>query len=456
MLKKLTGSRAFYARILAVVLPILIQNLITNFVSLLDNIMVGQVGTEAMSGVAIVNQLIFVYYLGIFGLLSGIGIFTAQYFGKRDLQGIRNTFVLKWAATALYFAAALLLFYFFGPAMINSFLHDSGTGIDAAAIYSHAEKYLWIIMIGVVPFSISQIYSSTMREMQEARIPMIAGIAAVFINLFFNYVLIYGHFGAPALGVVGAAIATDISRFVELGINAVWAHTHKDKTVFLKPGLKADISLEYVKKVAITSAPLFINEFLWSASIALQNRIISNRGLEVVPAINIASTVANLCNTFYLSIGISLGIIVGSILGRGDNDEAVDTDRKMIFLSFCTSCVIGALSFIFAPLIANIYNTSPEVKLLASFFIRTVSVYMPMEAVINASYFTIRCGGKTLITFLFDSVYNWCVVIPTALITVNLLPVSVEICYIIICGISIIKLAVGLILVRKKIWINRL
>ena len=455
-MNNITDNKSFLRTVFGVAVPVMIQNCITNLVGVLDNIMVGQIGTEQMSGVAIANQLLFVFNLCIFGSMSGIGIFTAQYFGKRDSRGIRNTFVLKWAATGIYFTAALLLFYFFGPRMINSFLRESGTGIDAAAVFAYAEKYLWIIMIGVVPFSISQIYSSTLRELQEAKVPMIAGVVAVFINLFFNYVLIYGHFGAPALGVVGAAIATDISRFVEFGINAIWAHTHKDKVVFLKPGLKADLNIEYVKKVALTSAPLFINEFLWSASIALQNRIISARGLEAVPAITIASTVANLCNTFYLSIGISLGIIVGSILGRGDNDEAVDTDRKMIFMSFGISCVIGALSFIFAPSIADIYNTSPEVKLLASTFIRTVSVYMPMEAVINASYFTIRCGGKTLITFLFDSVFNWCVVIPTALICVNLLPVPVEICYMIICGISVIKLLVGLVLVKKKIWINRL
>lgn len=456
MLSKLIGTRMFYRRILAVVLPILIQNLITNVVNLLDNIMVGQVGTEAMSGVAIINQLIFVYNLGIFGLLSGIGIFTAQYFGKRDEQGIRNTFVLKAWASAVYFIAALLICRFLGPAMINSFLHESGSGIDAAAIFAYSEKYLWIIMIGLVPFTVSLVYSSTLRELQEANIPMIAGIAAVFVNLVFNYILIYGHFGAPALGVIGAAIATNISRFTELAIIAVWVYTHKDGLAFMKPGLKADISFSYIKKVALTSAPLFFNEFLWASGITLQNRIISNRGLEVVPAINIASTVGNLCNTFYLSIGISLGIIVGSILGRGDSEEAVDTDRKMMFMSFCTATVIGIISFAFAPLIADIYNTSPDVKALAAAFIRIVAVYIPMEAIINASYFTIRCGGKTLITFLFDSVFNWCVVIPVALITVNLLPIPVTACYAVICGSSVIKLIVGLILVKKKIWINRL
>lgn len=455
-MKELIGSRHFYINTFRVVLPILLQNVITNFVSLLDNIMVGQVGTEPMSGVAIVNQLMFVYYLGVFGLLAGIGIYTAQYYGKGDEQGIRTTFLIKLIALAVYIIIAFVVFLCFGDGLINSYLHESGSGLDAAATFAYAKEYLNIMLIGLIPYSVAQVYSSTLRETQEPKLPMYAGIAAVFINLFFNYVLIYGHFGAPALGVVGAAAATNISRFAELGINVAAAYLIKSKARFFKISLGICITGTFVKRVFFTSLPLFMNEFLWSAGMTFQNQIMSRRGLEVVPAINISSVVTTLFSTFYLAMGISIGIIVGGILGRGDRDEAVRTQKKMMFASLCITTVIAIIAFVTAPAISGIYNTSDDVKALATVFIRISAIYLPMEAVVSAAYFTIRCGGRTLITFLFDSFYTWAVNIPIALFVVECTGLGIIPVYAIIFGANVVKLIVGLILVHKQIWVQTL
>ena len=216
--KKFIGDRAFYKMVLAVAVPIMIQNGITNFVGLLDNIMVGQVGTEQMSGVAIVNQLMMVYYLCIFGGLAGAGIFTAQYFGQKDDEGIRHTFRYKfWMALILTTGAALLLLSF-GENLIQMYLNGSSDGGDLAAALYHGKNYLWVMLLGVPAFMMVQIYVSTLRECGETVVPMKAGIAAVFVNLCLNYLLIYGKLGLPALGVVGAAIATVVSRYVEAAI----------------------------------------------------------------------------------------------------------------------------------------------------------------------------------------------------------------------------------------------
>ena len=192
--KKFIGDKAFYAMVLGITVPIIIQNGITNFVNLLDNIMVGQLGTEQMSGVSIVNQLIFVYNLCIFGGLSGAGIFTSQYYGQKDDEGIRHTFRYKLWMAVILTAGAIALFWLIGDSLINLYLSGSSDGGDLAATLSYGRTYLNIMLFGLPAFMMLQVYASTLRECGETVVPMKAGMAAVLVNLVFNYFLIYGKF----------------------------------------------------------------------------------------------------------------------------------------------------------------------------------------------------------------------------------------------------------------------
>ena len=221
---KYIGDRSFYRKLFMVAVPIMVQNGITNFVSLLDNIMIGRVGTEQMSGVAIVNQIMFIYFLCLFGGLSGAGIFTAQYFGYKDDNGIRNTFRYKLWLGLIITVIALVVMHFFGSDLIGLFLNESEGGGDLAATLGYGLGYMHIIFLGMPVLFVSIVYSSTLRECGETIVPMKAGMAAVFVNLVFNYLLIYGRFGFPRLGVYGAAIATDLSRVVECAIIVIWLH----------------------------------------------------------------------------------------------------------------------------------------------------------------------------------------------------------------------------------------
>lgn len=225
--RKFIGDKAFYRMVLAIAVPIMIQNGITNFVSMLDNIMVGQVGTEQMSGVAIVNQLIFVYNLCIFGGLSGAGIFTAQYFGQEDAEGIRHTFRYKIWMGLILTILAIGIFLFAGGNLIQLYLNGDSNGGDLSTALSSGTRYLYIMLLGLPAFMVLQVYASTLRECGETVVPMKAGITAVLVNLIFNYLLIYGKFGFPKMGVAGAAIATVLSRYVEVCIVVSWTHRHK-------------------------------------------------------------------------------------------------------------------------------------------------------------------------------------------------------------------------------------
>ena len=218
MLKNYIGDRNFYSKMLKLSVPIMIQNGITAFVNMLDNIMVGALGSEEMTGVAVANQLIFIFNLCIFGILSGAGLFSAQFKGKSDHDGIRHTFRFKIIAGVGITAAAMAVFFFFGEGLCSLYMQGQGGDIDPVATLAFAKEYLFLMLIGLIPYTIAQCYASTQRDMSLPVSSMVAGIVAVMVNLILNWILIFGHFGAPKLGIAGAAIATVISRFAELAI----------------------------------------------------------------------------------------------------------------------------------------------------------------------------------------------------------------------------------------------
>lgn len=445
----------YYKRMLAVAIPIMVQNGITNFVSLLDNIMVGRVGTLQMSGVSIVNQLMLVFYLCIFGAMSGAGIFTAQYHGKGDVQGVKSTLQFKLAGALLLTAAGTAVFLLFGDSLIAAFLQGEASPSDIALVHSYGKRYLQIMLIGTLPFALSQAYGSTMKETTDRVFPMIATVAAVIVNLAFNYLLIFGHLGFPKMGIEGAAVATVLSRFVELGILLVRAHTKTQAYPFIKKLFtQTNLTREQVKKLALISAPLLINETLWSAGIAVLNQCYSVRGLDVVAAVNILSTLNNVFNVSFIAFGHAIGIILSQMLGAGEKEQARRASTRLLFFATSVVVLIGAAMAVFAPLFPKIYNTEDQVRSLASSLILVAAVFMPVQAFTNACYFTLRSGGKTFITFLFDSGFVWAVSVPLAFILSRFTAVAIIPMYAIVLGADIIKCIIGYMMMKKGIWLN--
>lgn len=458
VMKKFIGDKKFYKMILAIAIPIMIQNGITNFVSLLDNIMVGQVGTEQMSGVAIVNQILLIYNLCIFGGVSGAGIFTAQFYGQKNDEGIRNTFRFKfWIAGFITLLAAAILLFFHRP-LITLYLQGDQGGQDMEAALCYGIQYIKIMLIGLPPFMMVQAYASTLRETGETVLPMKAGIAAVFVNLVFNYILIYGKFGAPELGVQGAAVATVLSRYVEAVIVISWTHRHKRKHTFaegLYRTLKVPVKL--TKNILIKGTPLLVNETLWSAGMAVLMQCYSVRGLDVVAGMNISNTIANLFNVAFIALGDSVAIIVGQLLGAGKMEEAKETDTRLIAFSVTLCFGIGAvMAAVAAPLFPQLYNTSDQVRYMAGIFIVEAACFMPVNAFLHATYFTLRSGGKTIITFLFDSVYIWVISVPLAFLLSRFTVLPIYYIYFSVMAADLIKCVIGYILVKKGVWLQNI
>lgn len=403
----LLGDRAFYRHVLMVVLPIIVQNTLTNVVSLLDNVMVGQVGTLPMSGVAVVGQLLFVYNLAIWGSTSGAGIFGAQFYGRGDMEGVRHTFRFKLLVSTAITAAAIVLFLAAGTPLIEAYISADTSPADAAATLGYAQGYLRIMLVGLIPFGLTQCYAGTLRESGQTVLPMKASMLAMVVNFVFNALLIFGLGPFPRLGVAGAAIATVLSRFVELGIVVVGAHRSTDRYPFLQGVYRSfAIPRTLVKSIFIRSMPLLLNEMMWGSGQAVLLQCYSVRGIQAVAALNICNTIAQIFNEVFLSLGNATAIVVGQELGADRLTGARRTAWRMLTLSLASCVVMGTALAVCAPFIPRIYNTEESIRLLATELIRMAALCMPLYGFSNCEYFTLRSGGKTFITFLFDSCFT--------------------------------------------------
>ena len=459
MLKRYIGDRKFYARTLTIALPIIIQNAITNFVALLDNIMVGQLSTAQIGGVTIANNnLLFIFTICVFGGAAGAGIFTTQFRGSGNNEGIRYTFRFKLLMCTALAVIAIAVFLTVSDPLISLYLQGEGDPALAADTLRYGREYLHMMLWGLVPFAITNAYASTLRECSQPSVPMLAGIAATGVNLVLNYLLIFGHLGLPAMGVRGAALATVISRYVETAIVVTWTHTHTEKNPFVK-GLYRSMYIpkKLLGSIAVKGSPLLFNEFFWTVGMVFVHQCYSTCGLDVVPAMSICTTIYNLAAVVFRSLGNTVGIFMGQMLGaRCTKEELMDTNRKLTALGAFSGVVFGAITASLAGLFPQLYNTSDEIRLLASRLILISSALMPVQAYSFPVYFTLRAGGKTIMTFLFDCGSIWFLYLPAAFCLSRWTSLSILVIYTVCNCMDLVKAIVGTILIKRGTWIQNL
>lgn len=457
MIKKLIGDRAFYKKVIGLMIPIMIQTGITNFVNMLDNIMVGRVGTNAMTGVAVANQLIFVFNLCIFGAISGAGIFTAQFFGNGDHKGAMHTFRFKVIFCTMLSVIGICVFTFRGEALMRLYLSDEANAQNVVESLTLAKRYMAIMLIGLLPYAIAQCYGGTLREAGRPSIPMIAGVIAVTINLTLNYILIFGKFGAPRLGVVGAAIATVISRFAELLFLIIYTLVKSEKCRFILDGFKSPfVPWWLIKEIFKRGMPLMLNETMWSMGIALINQCYSLRGMDVVAANNISQTFFMVFSVAFMSVGAAIGIILGHTLGSGETQDAMNTATRLITFSVFVSVVVGSVYLVAARYIPYMYNTSSEVRYIAMRLMQISALVMPIDAFAHATYFTLRSGGKVFTTLLFDSCFMWTISVPIALVLVHNTALGIMGVFLCVQLVNLLKCVLGFVFVKRGVWIKNI
>ena len=448
-------NKDFYLRTLSLAVPMILQQLITNFVSMIDNVMIGMVGTPQMNGVSIANQLIFVFNITAFGGISGASIFGTQFFGKGDHEGQKYTVRFRLLLTLIVITLAALIFHFFGNNLISLYISPEDAASLKAETLNYGKNYLELMILGILPFAIGQAYSSAIRECGETKIPMLASMAAIGVNVILDYVLIFGKLGCPKLGVTGAAIATVIAKYIEALLVIIWAHTHSERNRYIIDLYKSFyIPPALAKEILIKGCPLLINEFLWSLSVSVVAQCYSVRGLDVVAARNIASTLVNLFGVVYIQLGAAIGIIIGFELGAGRHEKARESAAKLRIFSIVITVLVALCMIPIARLFPMLYNTTDQIKDLAAFFIIIQALAMPFWSYTNACYFILRSGGKTGITFLYDFLFSWFLVIPLSYILTKHTNLEIHPLFIILTFSEVVKCLVGFFMVKSGIWIN--
>ena len=453
-LKSFIGTKKFYAATLSTLIPLVIQQGISSFVNLLDNLMVGRLGSEQISAVAIVNQVVFIFLLTIFGCVAGVSIFGAQFHGKGDKDGFLYSFRMKIWMAVIVSAIGIGILAIYGDSLILKFLNESSSdNVNPALALLEAKSYLKITLLGLFPFALSQCFSSTHKDMGETIPPMTASIIAISTNFFLNLLLIFGYLGFPKMGVAGAAIATVIARYVEL-FYLIFISVHKRKKfTFINDAFRSlKIPLPLVGKIAKTASPLILNELLWATGTTFIIQCYSVRGLNAVTAVNINGTVWNVFSILMMAMGNAIGIILGQLLGANDIEGAKDTAKKLLFFNVTAHIVIGLGIILCAPFIPQLYNISTDIKKLATNLLMVSGLILSLDAFAHGAYFTIRSGGKTFITFLFDCVFTWAVSLPVAFLLTYYTSLSIVWIFFAVQAVNIIKVVIGLIMIKSGIW----
>ena len=455
--EKYIENKELYKYVVSLALPMILQSIITTFVNMVDNIMIGRVGTSELNGVAIANQYTFIFNVTVFGAVSGASIFGTQFFGCNDFNGQRNTLRFRIYFSMIIAFIGMVLFKVYDANLISLFLSEDNDPTMKQLTLQYGIEYIDIIIFGLIPFAIGQAYSSLVRECGETKIPMYGSIVAIFLNIILDYCLIFGKFGFPKMSVAGAAIATVIAKTVEALVVIIW--THKNINIVKCAEKLFDsfvIPLRLSKNMILKSLPLMFNEFLWSLGIIIVAQSYSTRGLAVVAARNISYTITDIFSVVFMQLGAAIGIILGMKLGSEQFDEAKKLTKKLIFFAVGVSVVLALLVVPLAFFYPNIYNVEDEIKNLAVFYILTQAFVMPLWSYTNSCYFVIRSGGGTGITFIFDFVYTWLIFVPLAFVLTRWTNLDIHLVMIIVTYAEIIKALVGYFMVKSNIWVKNI
>ncbi len=447
-LKRFFGDLKFYKTVASIAVPIIIQQLLIASVALVDNIMVGQLGESSINGVTIVNQLNFILMIVTFGVMGGAGIFTAQYFGAKQLDALRMSFRYKINAALVVSIIGVFLLSIFGSTLIGLFTRESVT-LSLGLTYSN------IIIYGIPPFILSLAISGTFRETGVAKPLLFISLFALILNAAINYVLIFGYYGFPELGVAGAAIGTVIARYVEFGLLVILMIYMKSSFRFKLVTL-FQIPIDVIKKINKKALPLTINEVFWSIGQTAVIFAFALRGETELAAMNVANGVSQIVFVIFGGIATSVAVMVGNTLGENKLKEAEDNAYKLIMTAFMMAVVVGLVLLIISPVLIDFYDIEPQTRIWALKAIRYNSVLIWLYSVNVAIYFTLRSGGDVLSTIYADSGFSWAVMVPVALILGYFTTIDIALMFLIVKGTELPKVFYAWHLLSKKKWLQNL
>ena len=437
----------FFHTLITIALPIILQNLMQSLVNMLDTIMVGQLGSVAIAAVGLGNQIFFLLNMVLFGISSGAAIFVAQYWGKKDIAGIRRTLglalTLATVVAALFTVAAIFAPYF----LIGLYSKDS-------AVVESGGRYLRIVALCYPVTAISFVFAQGFRSTEHVRLPMVATLISLVANGILNYLLIFGIGFFPELGVLGAAVATVISRSVEFVILIAVGYR---KNYEVAAGFKEFFSyrLDFVARYIRIALPVIINETLWGLGITLQNSIFAHAGTDAISAMNICSTISQLTWIFFIGTGSAAAIIIGKLIGAGQREQAIKMANTFGWFMPALAAVVALTLIPLSQMLPYFFKVEAEILQQAQFMLMALMVSYPFKSFNMCMVVGVcRSGGDTIYAAVMDVLSLWIVALPLGYFTALVLGLEPWIGYTAILAEEPIKATFGLIRLRSKKWLH--
>ena len=442
-------DKVFLRNMLKIALPVMVQNLITSSLNMIDTIMVGKLGEVEIAAVGIANQYFFFFTMILIGLCGGCSVFISQYWGKKDFTNIKRVLGLGLVSVLLV-SIVFMAVGFINPEKIISIFNKDSTVINLGG------KYLFIVLFSYIFTGVTFIYSYSLRSIGNTLAPLIVNIAALLCNVFFNYILIFGKFGAPALGVGGAAIATLIARVIE-AIALVFL-VYKDNGVFAaKLTELKDLNLDFFKKSYKVILPVLLNDVLWAMASLIYSVVYGRMGTGATAAIQICNTVSNMFMVVTFGMASASAIMIGKSIGEGKEDQTIDYAKKFMVISSFVSIILGLSLALTSPLILDLFSVSSEVRsstLIMLYVISLIFIVRFLGMIIIVGI--LRGAGDARSALIIEGSTMWFIGVPLTIMGAFLFKLPVHMVYALAILEEVAKLILGLIRLKSRKWINNI
>ena len=447
--RNMLDDKKFIKKAIAIAIPITFQLLLNTTLNFIDILMIGSLGETTIAAVGLANKVFFVFSLLLFGICSGSSILTSQYFGKKDIKSIRRvlgiSLVIGLIGSIFFVIPGILC-----PKVVMNIFTPSANTIAIGA------SYLAIVAISYPLTAITNVYTAVLRSVNEVRLPVVISLVSIFINIVLNYTLIFGHFGAPALGVQGAALGTLIARIVEcLSILTI---------IYIKNGPAAakikeliDFNKEFTKKFFITVTPVIINEFMWGLGVTMYSLVYGRMGDGAVAAITITQNVEQIITVMFQGIGSATAVILGNELGANKLEKADIHAKYLIVMQLVLSLVMGVVCFLIKMPLIRLFSVSEFVALDISKCLIVFIIYLPFKMfnLVNIVG-VLRSGGDTKAALLLDVTGVWMIGIPFAFLGGIFLGLPIYIVYAMVMFEEVYKFILGIRRYRQKKWLQNI
>lgn len=449
MVKLELKDRAFYSKLLTIALPIALQNLISSSLNMVDTVMIGRLGEVEIAAVGLANQYFFLLVLLLFGINSGGAIFVSQFWGKRDLTNIKKVLgitMLFGGGISLVFAALA----FFTPNVILRVFTDDQTVMNLGS------QYLKIVSLSYLLTAISFAFSFALRSIGQAKLPMVISVISLITNTILNYVLIFGFLGFPEMGVRGAAMATLISRGVEITTLLLIIYGQKME-VAGKLSEMISIPKSLLKTYFNTGMPVILNEGLWSLGVTMYSISYARISTEAIASVQIANTVSSIFMVAAFGLGNACAVMIGNSIGANKEEEAIVYSKRFTVLSPIFGTILGIMLFISAPYILKLYNISDTVYYNAKNILMIMSFFLTFR-IFNTILIIgiLRGGGDTKYSLFLEMGCVWFFGVPMAFIGAHVLKLPVYWVVAIVSCEEVVKAIIGYPRVASRKWVKNI